>query len=191
MLRHASNFSAARAGEQASAAGQFRTGERKGRALAAAALLVGAVPATTAQAQRVTPSVPAAGATLQQLAKSVRNPFEKFITRPVQSATGFAVGPHHNAGENLNVEPVRTFSLSAEWKLHRAGGQLQPRKRMVCRLRSGNHAQPGCGCGQRMDGALSNRVVEPIVFFCFTPPRARPAAIGRRSDFTLGSSCLF
>jgi hypothetical protein len=30
---------------------------------------------------------------------------------------GFSIGPHHNAGENLNVQPLIPFSLNAEWDL--------------------------------------------------------------------------
>jgi len=36
---------------------------------------------------------------------------------PLQSTTGFSIGPHHNAGENLNVQPLIPFSLNAEWDL--------------------------------------------------------------------------
>jgi hypothetical protein len=68
-----------------------------------------------AQAQVTTQVV--TSTTPQDLAKSVHNPFEDFVKVPLQSTTGFSIGPHHNAGESLNVQPVIPFSLNAEWNL--------------------------------------------------------------------------
>jgi hypothetical protein len=79
-------------------------------------LLLGEVFASSARAQQTT--TPAANAaTAQDLAKSVHNPFEDFIKVPFQSTTGFDVGPHHNAGDGLNVEPTIPLSVSANWDL--------------------------------------------------------------------------
>jgi hypothetical protein len=55
--------------------------------------------------------------TPQELAKSVHNPFEDFIKIPLQSTTGFSIGPHHNVGDSLNIQPLLPFSLNAEWDL--------------------------------------------------------------------------
>jgi hypothetical protein len=67
-------------------------------------------------AQQTTP--PAASAVSpQDLAKSVHNPFEDFIKVPVQSTTAFDVGPHHNVGEGLNIQPAIPFSLNTNWDL--------------------------------------------------------------------------
>jgi hypothetical protein len=81
-----------------------------------AILLFGGVLAASAHAQQTTPSQPI-GATPQDLAKSVHNPFEDFVKVSLQSTTGFSIGPHHNAGDSLNVQPVIPFSLNPEWDL--------------------------------------------------------------------------
>lgn len=47
----------------------------------------------------------------------MHNTFEDFVKVPLQSTTGSSIGPHHNAGESLNVQPVFPFSLSSEWDL--------------------------------------------------------------------------
>lgn len=85
--------------------------------LEVAILLLGGVLVASAPAQVTTPTRPGTSATPQELAKSVHNPFEDFVKVPLQSTTGFSIGPHHNAGESLNVQPVIPFSLSAEWDL--------------------------------------------------------------------------
>ena len=36
---------------------------------------------------------------------------------PFESTTAFSIGPHHNAGESLNIPPVIPFRLNAEWDL--------------------------------------------------------------------------
>ncbi len=53
----------------------------------------------------------------QELAKSVHNPFEDFIKIAIQSTTGFGIGPRHNAGDSLNVQPFLPFSLNGQWDL--------------------------------------------------------------------------
>lgn len=85
--------------------------------LRVAILLLGGVLAASAHAQQTTPSQPAIGATPQDLAKSVHNPFEDFVKVSLQSTTGFSIGPHHNAGVSLNVQPLIPFPLNSEWDL--------------------------------------------------------------------------
>ncbi len=53
----------------------------------------------------------------QELAIAVHNPFEDFVKVPIQSATGFQLGPHHKVGESVNIEPIVPFSLNADWDL--------------------------------------------------------------------------
>ena len=67
--------------------------------------------ATPACAQQATP---AAAPTIsdQNLAKSVHNPFEDFIKIPIQATTGFRIGPEHNAGEAVNIQPLLPFHLN-------------------------------------------------------------------------------
>jgi hypothetical protein len=55
--------------------------------------------------------------TPQDLAKSVHNPFEDFVKVQIQSTTGFNIGPHHNAGDSLNVQPLVPLSLNSDWDL--------------------------------------------------------------------------
>ena len=82
-------------------------------------LLLGLSLGASVQAQQVTPPPqPATGALSEQdLAKSVHNPFEDFIKVPIESDTGFSIGPHHNASESLNIEPLLPLRLSAGWDL--------------------------------------------------------------------------
>ncbi len=81
--------------------------------------LLGTILAVSVNAQQAsTPAQsPASVMTDQALAISVHNPFEDFVKVPIQSATGFGLGHHHNAGESLNVEPLVPFSLNADWEL--------------------------------------------------------------------------
>jgi hypothetical protein len=85
--------------------------------LEVAILMLGAVLTALAQAQQTAPNQPGTNLDPQDLAKSVHNPFEDFVKVPLQSTTGFSIGPHHNAGESLNVQPAIPFSLNAEWDL--------------------------------------------------------------------------
>ena len=82
-----------------------------------AILLLGGLLAASAQTQQTTPAAQAVNATPQELAKSIHNPFEDFVKVPLQSTTGFGIGPHHNAGDSLNLQPTIPFSLNAEWDL--------------------------------------------------------------------------
>ncbi|MGA9721231.1 MAG: hypothetical protein WBQ86_02150 [Candidatus Binatus sp.] len=81
-------------------------------------LLLSAVLAVSARAQQA--STPAPSPTVmtdQELAIAVHNPFEDFVKVPIQSATGFQLGPHHKVGDSVNIEPVVPFSLNADWDL--------------------------------------------------------------------------
>jgi hypothetical protein len=79
-------------------------------------LLIAAFLVASARAQQTTP-VAASAATPEDLAKSVHNPFADFIKVPIQSTTGFSIGPHHNAAESLNIQPVVPFRLNSAWDL--------------------------------------------------------------------------
>lgn len=84
-----------------------------------AVLALGAMSAAPACAQRASP-VPHPVqkiVTLQDLARSVHNPFDDFVTVPIQATTGFNMGPDHSTGESVNVQPVIPFSLNSQWDL--------------------------------------------------------------------------
>jgi hypothetical protein len=93
-----------------------RGNDDSAKAVPAAAFFLLAVLAVPAQAQQA--ATPAANApSPQDLAKSIHNPFEDFIKVPFQATTGFDVGPHHNAGEGLNIEPTVPYPLNSRWIL--------------------------------------------------------------------------
>ena len=73
---------------------------------------------SVAQAQQSPSATPSAATTaLQDLSKDSRNPFVGFIKVPVEATTGFDVGAHHNAGENINIEPLIPIDLGPDWDL--------------------------------------------------------------------------
>jgi hypothetical protein len=82
-------------------------------------MLLSTALAVSAHAQDAPPPVqpPTSIITAQDLAKSVHNPFEDFVKLSIQSATGFELGPHHNAGDSFNIQPLVPFSLNAQWDL--------------------------------------------------------------------------
>lgn len=85
-------------------------------ATALGVLLSAVFKALTAAQQNVAPSRPAIDATtLQDLAKDIQNPLAESLKLPFEFTTGFRIGPHHNAGENLNIQPVLLFSLNTNW----------------------------------------------------------------------------
>jgi len=96
----------------------YRQGARQ-TLLTLLGLLLAALLGASAQAQQATPSAgpTANAATSQDLAKATHNPFEDSIKVPFESTTGFSLGPHHNAGESLNIQPVLPLRLNAEWDL--------------------------------------------------------------------------
>ena len=63
------------------------------------------------------PNSTSAAISERDLAKSVHNPFEDFIKIPIQAATGFRIGPQHNAGESTNIEPTVPFRMADSWDL--------------------------------------------------------------------------
>jgi hypothetical protein len=75
-------------------------------------LLVASLLPSAASAQQAANSLNS-----QELAKSAHNPFEDFVKVPIQTVTGFSIGPHHNAGESLNIEPLLPFRLTPQWDL--------------------------------------------------------------------------
>ena len=82
-------------------------------------LLLSAVLVVSAHAQQASTPAPSPTGVLtdQELAISVHNPFEDFVKVPVQSTTGFELDPHHNAGDDLNIQPLVPISLNADWDL--------------------------------------------------------------------------
>jgi len=49
--------------------------------------------------------------------KERAQPFEDSVKLSIQSSTGFELGPHHNAGDSFNFQPLVPFSLNAQWNL--------------------------------------------------------------------------
>jgi hypothetical protein len=82
--------------------------------LLSAALLV--LCASQASAQQ-TPSASPTPLSAQDLAKSTHNPFQDFFKLPILEETGFRIGPKHNAGESVNIEPLIPIRLNNEWDL--------------------------------------------------------------------------
>ena len=81
-------------------------------------LLMSTVLAASAQAQQASTPAPSPSVmTDQELAIAVHNPFEDLVKVPIQSTTGFQLGPHHEVGDSVNIEPVVPFSLNAQWDL--------------------------------------------------------------------------
>jgi len=54
---------------------------------------------------------------LQELAKTHKNPFAQSVNLPFEFATGFGVGPERRTGESMNIQPVLPFSLTSAWTL--------------------------------------------------------------------------
>lgn len=82
-------------------------------------MLLSTALAVSAHAQDASPPAqpPTSIITAQDLAKTVHNPFEDFVKISIQSATGFELGPHHNAGDSFNIQPLVPFSVNAHWDL--------------------------------------------------------------------------
>jgi hypothetical protein len=93
----------------------IRRNTRKGL-LGLSVILLGSVLAHGVQAQQ-SPALSVSTITAQDLAKSVHNPFAEFVKVPIQATTGFRVGPQHNAGESVNVQPVIPLPLGRDWLL--------------------------------------------------------------------------
>src|SRR5215472_8622620 len=82
-----------------------------------ATFLLAGLMAAPARPQQTAPTAPTISTSPQDLAKSVHNPFEDFVKIALQSTIGFSVGPHHNAGDSLNLQPFLPFTLNGEWDL--------------------------------------------------------------------------
>ena len=67
-------------------------------------------------AQQSAPS-PSPSISNQDLAKSVHNPFEDFVKVPVEADVDFRIGPKHNTGLNLNLEPLFPVRITNQWDL--------------------------------------------------------------------------
>src|SRR5262245_45858733 len=86
--------------------------------LTLAAFLPAAMLATTVHGEEQTPAPTAPpSTTAQQLAKEALNPFSQYIKVPLQSVTGFRVGPRNNTGESVCIEPVIPFSFGSDWSI--------------------------------------------------------------------------
>ena len=58
-----------------------------------------------------------AASTLQDVAKATHNPFTETINLPIEAATGFGIGPHHDIGEELSIQPLFPVALNSDWNL--------------------------------------------------------------------------
>ena len=56
-------------------------------------------------------------ATARELAKDARNPFTEFVVVPVESVTGFRVGPRRRTAASVDVQPLVPFSIHPDWHL--------------------------------------------------------------------------
>jgi hypothetical protein len=59
----------------------------------------------------------AEGRTPQELAKDRANPFTQTLNLQLNAATGFGIGPHHDIGEQLTIQPLLPLPLDADWNL--------------------------------------------------------------------------
>jgi len=55
--------------------------------------------------------------TARDLAKEALNTFATSIKVPIESVTGFRLGPHRNTGESVNVEPLIPFEVTPAWNV--------------------------------------------------------------------------
>ena len=81
------------------------------RRLALLSIVTGSVVAASAAAQET------GGPTPQQLARDRENPFAQTINLPLAAVTGFGIGPHHDVGEQLTIQPQVPLPLDADWNL--------------------------------------------------------------------------
>ncbi len=72
---------------------------------------------TSFAAAQQTPAASPTTLSAQELAKSVHNPFQDFFKIPIMATTGFRIGPEHNAGQSVNIEPLIPLGLSSKWDL--------------------------------------------------------------------------
>ena len=74
-------------------------------------IVTGSVVAASAAAQET------GGPTPQQLARDRENPFAQTINLPLAAVTGFGIGPHHEVGAQLTIQPQLPLPLDADWNL--------------------------------------------------------------------------
>jgi hypothetical protein len=53
----------------------------------------------------------------RDVAKEALNPFAESFKVPIESVTGFRIGPQRNTGESVNVEPVLPFAVTPAWNV--------------------------------------------------------------------------
>jgi len=82
-------------------------------------ILMGSALVARALAQETEGATPPAsgGPSLQELAKDKQNPFSQTINLPIEVVTGFGIGPHHDIGEQLTIQPLFPVALDADWTL--------------------------------------------------------------------------
>jgi hypothetical protein len=81
------------------------------RRLALLGIVTGSLVAASAAAQET------GGPTPQQLARDRENPFAQTINLPLAAVTGFGIGPHHDVGEQLTIQPQLPLPFIADWNL--------------------------------------------------------------------------
>jgi hypothetical protein len=54
---------------------------------------------------------------VRELAKEALNPFATSIKVPIESVTGFRIGPRKGTGESVNVEPLIPFAVTPAWNV--------------------------------------------------------------------------
>lgn len=84
-----------------------------------AGILLARWPASVVRAQDVAepPRSSRPTMTAQDLAKEALNPFAASIKLPIESVTGFRVGPRGNTGESVNFEPLFPFAVTPAWNV--------------------------------------------------------------------------
>jgi len=55
--------------------------------------------------------------TARDIAKEALNPFAVSFKVPIESVTGFRVGPDRKTGESVNIEPLLPFAATPEWNV--------------------------------------------------------------------------
>ncbi len=88
-------------------------------ALLSAVFLLGPWSASAVQAQDVSEPPPSSrpAMTAREVAKEALNPFATSFKVPIESVTGFRVGPERNTGESVNMEPVLPFAVTRAWNV--------------------------------------------------------------------------
>src|SRR5262245_14054594 len=63
------------------------------------------------------PGSPLPTMSARDLAKEALNPFAASIKVPIESVTGFRVGPRGNTGESVNIEPLLPYAVTPAWNV--------------------------------------------------------------------------